>query len=225
MQKKDGAITEQDVIRVLGLSSIEQRGNFLEACLAGDVKGLCSSLQECESQGMALKTFVNDCLPMATDLLLLLAGSHVVGSTYYLEILKHFSAYGEREAGKLCRLLSKMTGNLSKERIVIDALAVFRQEQVRSTTIYPEEDIIRNRVAVPAESAPEEDQKEKKNRIFHPDSNGYKKKRFLLRSPKQMIRKFHWTMKCLALAVFLNLGILADLLALSLQKERQKDLT
>lgn len=172
MQKKDGAITEQDVIRVLGLSSIEQRGDFLEACLAGDVKGLCSSLQECESQGMALKTFVNDSLPMATDLLLLLAGSHVVGSTYYLEILKHLSAYGEREAGKLCRLLSKMTGDLSKERIVIDALTVFRQEQVRSTTIYPEEDIIRNRVAVPAESAPEEDQKGKEKPDF---SSGFER--------------------------------------------------
>lgn len=132
LQKKGEEITEQDVVSVLGLSSAEQRCKFLEACLSGDVKSLCETLQICEQQGIALKAFTGDALAMATDLLLYMTGNQVVGSTGYLKNLQRLSAYGERETGKLCRLLSQMAGyaakTISKERLVIDALAVFRQK-------------------------------------------------------------------------------------------------
>lgn len=160
MQKKGEEITDQDIIRVLGISSVEQRGKFLEACLAGDVMALCAVLQECENQGLALKTFINDSLPMATDLLLFLAGSQVVGSAYYLETLDRLSKYGNMKAGKLCRLLSKMTGELSKERIIIDALAVFCRERMRETVICQEEQVARNKEALSNEELSGEDLKE-----------------------------------------------------------------
>lgn len=132
LQNDEGHITEQDVISILGLSSIEQQADFITACLQADIGRIYDILCDCEKSGIALATFMGDTLRMATDLLLYLAGSQVVGSTYYLERLEKLTAYGECDAGRLCRLFSRLTssGNrfLSAERIVMEVLSVFRTE-------------------------------------------------------------------------------------------------
>ena len=132
LQNDEGRITEQDVVSILGLSSIEQQADFITACLQADIGKIYDILCDCEKSGIALATFMGDTLRMATDLLLYLAGSQVVGSTYYLECLNKLTAYGESEAGRLCRLFSRLTssGNrfLSAERIMMEVLSVFRTE-------------------------------------------------------------------------------------------------
>ena len=132
LQNEQGQITDQDVISILGLSSTEQQVDFIKACLQADIGKIYGILCDCEKSGIALTTFLSDTLRMATDLLLHLAGSQVIGSTYYLECLDKLSIHGEWVAGRLCRLFSHLTnlGNrsLSSERIMMEVLSVFRTE-------------------------------------------------------------------------------------------------
>lgn len=122
-------ITDQDVVSILGLSSIDQRAAFLEACLLADVGKIHGILLDGENGGVALNTFLADVLSMATDLLLYNAQSKVVGTTYYMQALDHLSSYGEAAAGKLCGLFSRLTSArnryLTSEQVVMEVLAAF----------------------------------------------------------------------------------------------------
>lgn len=128
LQKNEGEeISEDDVIRILGLSSMEQRSAFLQGCLCMDVPKIVSTLRACEKNGISIKTFVQDVLKMNTDLLLVQSGAEVVGTEYYLGELKKLLLYGNHAIARLSVILSKISSEyaarLNTERIVVDVIS------------------------------------------------------------------------------------------------------
>lgn len=141
LQKSDGEeITDQDVVSILGLSSIDQRAAFLEACLLADVGKIHGILLDGENSGVALNTFLADVLSMATDLLLYNAQSKVVGTSYYMQALDHLASYGGAAAGKLCGLFSRLTSArnryLTVEQVVMEVLAAFHAVDETAKVVY-----------------------------------------------------------------------------------------
>ena len=68
-------IIEDDVVKILGLSSMEQRAAFLDSILSANISETIKILRSCEKSGRSIRTFMQDVLAMNTDLLLHIAGS------------------------------------------------------------------------------------------------------------------------------------------------------
>lgn len=122
LQKAAGEVIEDtDVIRILGLSSLEQRASFLDGCLSGDIKMVVSTLRSCELRGIAIRTFIQDVLEMNTDLLLMKAGAEVVGTEFYLGKLRELISNEDAAivtANKMLNVIASTPANqLSVERI------------------------------------------------------------------------------------------------------------
>ena len=121
-------IEEKDVVKTLGLSSMEQRAAFLESILGADIQESVKILRECEQSGRSLRTFIQDVLEMNTDLLLCRAGSDVVGTKFYKMKLKELCAYSNMTIVRANRMLSTIAATpanlLSTERIVADIVSV-----------------------------------------------------------------------------------------------------
>lgn len=129
LQKEAGeAITDKDVVKLLGISSLEQRAAFLDGCLAMDVKDVALILKECERKGQSLRTFISDVLKMNTEVLLVKAGAEVVGTEHYLKDLHNLSSYPDTDIVKINKVLSAIaatpTNQLSVERIVTELISV-----------------------------------------------------------------------------------------------------
>ena len=137
-------ITDTDVIRILGLSSLEQRAEFLNGCLTCDLQKIIQTLRECERRGLSLRTFIQDVLEMNTDLLLCKAGAKIVGTHFYMEKiheLENVSNPSIIKANKMLSVIAATPNNLlSVERIVADAISVMHEpEPVIQTIIKAEE--------------------------------------------------------------------------------------
>ena len=124
-------ITDTDVIRILGLSSLEQRAAFLEGCLSCDIQMIIQILRDCERRGLSLRTFIQDVLEMNTDLLLNKAGAEVVGTHFYMEKIRGLSGVPDMAIIKTNKMLSIIAATpnnqLSVERIVADVIAVMHE--------------------------------------------------------------------------------------------------
>lgn len=129
LQKNDGEIiTADDIVSVLGLSSMEQRADFLEGCLSGNIRTVIEVLRNCELGGISVKTFLQDVLKMNTDIILGSTGADIVGTSFYLERVKELSAYPSASVIKVSRMLSAVSAVpanlLSVERIIADVASV-----------------------------------------------------------------------------------------------------
>lgn len=126
---EDAAIEAKDVILTLGLSSMEQRASFLNACLQGDVKTVVQTLRDCEKGGISLRTFVRDVLAMNMDVLLMKANAEVVGTQYYMEQLKGLCTCSDKQLIRANKMLSAIAAThnsqLSVERITAEVVSEF----------------------------------------------------------------------------------------------------
>lgn len=126
-------ISEEDVVKILGLSSMEQRFAFLQSILSLDISETINILRECEKAGRSIRTFIQDVLETNTDLLFHRAGSTVVGTKFYLEKLKELDVYGNADVVKANKMLSSIAaipGNLiSTERIVAEIISVMYEKK------------------------------------------------------------------------------------------------
>lgn len=143
LQKSAGeTITAEDIVSVLGLSSMEQRADFLEGCLAGDIRTVIEVLRKCELGGISVKTFLQDVLKMNTDIILCSTGANVVGTSYYLERVKELSACPPESLIRISRMLSVISAVpanlLSVERIIADIASVMCEPVVeRAAAVSP----------------------------------------------------------------------------------------
>lgn len=132
-------ITDTDVIQILGLSSLEQRAEFLNGCLACDIQKIVLILRECERRGLSLRTFIQDVLEMNTDLLLCKAGAKIVGTHFYMEKiheLENVSNYLVIKANKMLSAIAATPNNmLSVERIVADVISVLHESEPMTQAI------------------------------------------------------------------------------------------
>ncbi len=123
----NGMIEAEDVVCVLGLSSMEQQAAFLKGCLGRDTKNIIQVLRGCEKEGVSLRTFIQDVLRMNTDLLLVRAGAEVVGTEFYLSCLEELSGCTDTDLVHVNKMLGKIisvrTGQMSVERIVAEVIA------------------------------------------------------------------------------------------------------
>lgn len=119
-------ITDEDVVKTLGLSSLQQRAAFLKGCLTGNIYEIISILRSCEKNGTSLITFIQDVLEMNTDMLLLRAGANVVGTKYYLEQIREFTGISDLCVVRANQMLSKIastpSNRLSSECIIADII-------------------------------------------------------------------------------------------------------
>lgn len=142
LQKNDGeTITADDIVSVLGLSSMEQRADFLEGCLAGNIRTVIEVLRNCELGGISVKTFLQDVLKMNTDIILCSTGADIVGTSFYLERVKELSAYPADSVIKVSRMLSVISAVsanlLSVERIIADIASVMCEAAERTVYVNP----------------------------------------------------------------------------------------
>jgi DNA polymerase III subunit gamma/tau len=174
MQKEQGeSIEETDVVRILGLSSIEERSLFLKGCLDRDVVAIVDVLRRCENSGMSLKTFIQDILRMNTDLLLRCAGQKVVGTEYYQKQLNLLSGYGYAAITDMSRILSTLasipSNRISTERVVVDVISGIDAAPVSVKAVTCN-------ASVPAEEKKNPLETEKEGTVFSdalPDEDGF----------------------------------------------------
>ena len=143
LQKNGGEeICAEDIISVLGLSSMEQRAGFLNSCFSGNIASVIEILRDCESKGISVKSFIQDVLKMNTDVLLHRSGAQVVGTSYYLGEVEKLSAYSEWDIIRANSMLSSMASvpanQLSMERIVAEILSVMKKQPVIQEVRTPE---------------------------------------------------------------------------------------
>ena len=129
LQKLSGEeIIEDDVVKILGLSSMEQRAAFLDSILCADISETIKILRSCEKSGRSIRTFMQDVLAMNTDLLLHIAGSEVIGTKFYKTKLQELSAFESMDIVRANKMLSTIAATpvnlLSTERIVADIVSV-----------------------------------------------------------------------------------------------------
>lgn len=137
IQHPGECITETDVVKTLGLSSMSQRSAFLRGCLEGNVEKIVKMLNTCFEQGINFRTFLQDSLKMNTDLLLTKSNVQVVGTEYYLQELQALrESCTEANIVTLNQILSKLCtipGNqLSIERIVVDMVSVLYHDSSKN---------------------------------------------------------------------------------------------
>lgn len=129
LQKLSGEeIIEDDVVKILGLSSMEQRAAFLDSILSANISETIKILRSCEKSGRSIRTFMQDVLAMNTDLLLHIAGSEMVGTKFYKTKLQELSAFESMDIVRANKMLSTIAATpvnlLSTERIVADIVSV-----------------------------------------------------------------------------------------------------
>ena len=121
-------ITEQNVVKILGLSSVEQRAAFLEACLYADTYSIITILKELEKNGQSLRSFIQDVLQMNTDLIYKKAGAAITGTKFYVEKIESLKSVSDAKIIRANQMLSKISATpanlLSLDRIVADVISV-----------------------------------------------------------------------------------------------------
>lgn len=134
MQKLEAEeISESDVVQILGLSSLEERASFLEACFCADTYSIISILRELERNGQSLRAFIQDVLQMNTDLIYRKSGASIVGTKFYIGKLETLEAVSDDDIVQANKMLSKIAATpanyLSLDRIVADVISVIHSSE------------------------------------------------------------------------------------------------
>lgn len=152
---KSEMIKSNDVISILGISSVEQTASFLDGCYSGDVQMIISVVRNIERSGHSLRVFIQDVLRMNTDLLYMKSGAQIIGTKLYKDKIRELTTIPDTDIVRANQILSTIASTpanyLSADRIIVDAIGIMRTAKFSQFTEKP--------VGEPKEKAADEQKK------------------------------------------------------------------